>query len=424
MQVSMRFSSKFILTVIVIINVLFICLLQFLFLSRYPQKSSFSSSLFSSIPLASSSSNKTAGKSRSTDNKAVPFSDPNAIINFEERSDLTQGNRIKEAIKRPLRRPSMTKEQLMIIDEMKKKIAAQQATLNHISQEKDRNGNPIEILISPERFCQTSSPVINLARRLLVIMVTSHTQKARVRKTIRQTWADVPEVKSGQVHVVYLLGTTVKSDGQSQSLIEHEAKEYDDIIQGAFEDTYENLPAKTLMGLQWAATQCGSSFKFFMKTDSDVYVNIPKLATYLDGYRNWAKPYAMGRKWVNVKPIRLQLHKWFVPEHEYPGSTYPPYLGGSAYVITSVAIRMAFHEARSTKLVRLEDLFVGICFQKAGVQLDDEPRFRISLYNIVSRPCQIHSLFTLHGVKFFNFKLLKETQDHPNTCPNNGTSID
>ena len=312
-MVAVRCSSKYLLIIGVIINVLFIGLTQVLYISRYFKKSSRSSTSFSS-----SSTNKSTEIEKSRymfiDNRDVADLGPIFKIDIKNvsgtpmRPSIKQDH-IKEIIESSLKKPARTKEQMRKINELKEKIA-EEINFNPNFQGRHKNGNPVEIPISPEKFCRPSSTALTLARRLLVIMVTSHVKDVRVRKEIRQTWADVPEVNSGQVRVVHLLGTITENGGTTQSLIEHEAEDYDDIVQGAFKETYKNLTTKTLMGLQWASNQCGSSFKYFMKTDSDVYVNLPKLAEHLAGLKNWEKPHAFGRKWVNVKPIRSPLHKW------------------------------------------------------------------------------------------------------------------
>ena len=43
-----------------------------------------------------------------------------------------------------------------------------------------------------------------------------------------------------------------------------------------FQDTYRNLTLKTVMGLKWSAIFCPQA-KFVMKTDDDIFVNLPFL---------------------------------------------------------------------------------------------------------------------------------------------------
>ena len=43
-----------------------------------------------------------------------------------------------------------------------------------------------------------------------------------------------------------------------------------------FQDIYYNLTLKTVMGLKWSSIYC-SQAKYVMKTDDDIFVNVPLL---------------------------------------------------------------------------------------------------------------------------------------------------
>ena len=43
-----------------------------------------------------------------------------------------------------------------------------------------------------------------------------------------------------------------------------------------FQDIYYNLTLKTVMGLKWSSIYC-SQVKYVMKTDDDIFVNVPLL---------------------------------------------------------------------------------------------------------------------------------------------------
>ena len=43
-----------------------------------------------------------------------------------------------------------------------------------------------------------------------------------------------------------------------------------------FQDIYYNLTLKTVMGLKWCSIYCNQA-KYVMKTDDDIFVNIPLL---------------------------------------------------------------------------------------------------------------------------------------------------
>ena len=79
-----------------------------------------------------------------------------------------------------------------------------------------------------------------------------------------------------EIRIVFLLGKPEKK--QYQSSINFENKQYYDIVQGAFLDTYRNLSYKAVLGLRWVVENCGQA-KFNLKIDDDVVVNTLRLLT-------------------------------------------------------------------------------------------------------------------------------------------------
>ncbi len=59
-----------------------------------------------------------------------------------------------------------------------------------------------------------------------------------------------------------------------------EMKTHHDILQGDFEDKYENLPIKHTFGLKWVASQC-SHVRYLLKADDDIVMNLPYLQSIL-----------------------------------------------------------------------------------------------------------------------------------------------
>ena len=46
----------------------------------------------------------------------------------------------------------------------------------------------------------------------------------------------------------------------------------------SFQDSYHNLTLKTVMGLKWTSIFCPHA-QFILKTDDDIYVNVPLLTS-------------------------------------------------------------------------------------------------------------------------------------------------
>ena len=127
----------------------------------------------------------------------------------------------------------------------------------------------------------------------VVIVVFSSPKNIEKRSVIRSTWAEI-KVKDADsditnivlkgsygnskrlVKTVFLLG---KTDKETQNSTEIESEYYNDIVFGSFKDSYGNLTLKTKLGLKWAYKFC--KFKYYLKTDDDVFVYSKGLVKWL-----------------------------------------------------------------------------------------------------------------------------------------------
>lgn len=83
---------------------------------------------------------------------------------------------------------------------------------------------------------------------------------------------------------------------------------YNDIIQEGFLDSYNNLTVKSLMMLKWVNRYC-QAVQFLMKTDDDIYVNLPALIDMLrPAIRR--QNILIGSLICRAKPILDATNKW------------------------------------------------------------------------------------------------------------------
>lgn len=117
-------------------------------------------------------------------------------------------------------------------------------------------------------------------KTFLVILVTSRPADVEARQAIRLTWGSRRFWWGNQVLTLFLLGHGGKTEDSLALSIEDESILYGDIIRQEFLDTYNNLTLKTIMAFRWVTQFCPSA-RFFMKTDSDVFVNTGNLVKFL-----------------------------------------------------------------------------------------------------------------------------------------------
>ncbi len=105
---------------------------------------------------------------------------------------------------------------------------------------------------------------------LLLVLVASAVSHSDRRRAIRLSWGREEEQRRAGARVVFLLGAGGLDDQDDQ----------DDVLQEDFSDTYHNLTLKTVMGIKWASAACEGA-EFVMKTDDDIFLNLPLLAKAL-----------------------------------------------------------------------------------------------------------------------------------------------
>lgn len=132
-------------------------------------------------------------------------------------------------------------------------------------------------LIANEGVCRVPG-----AAPFLLILVCSALENLNQRNAIRESWGGLRQARGRRVQTLFLLGEPNSADPQavSQKKLEEESSAHGDILQATFLDTYRNLTLKTLSGLNWADKHCPTA-QYILKTDDDVFVNVPELVSEL-----------------------------------------------------------------------------------------------------------------------------------------------
>ena len=168
---------------------------------------------------------------------------------------------------------------------------------------------------------------------------------------------------------------------QEQRRIEIESKTYGDILQERFEDSYRNLTIKTMLLLKWYNQEC-SHVHYLLKADDDVFLNTNNLYQIVS--KNTKADILIGRLFCDTKPIRVQTSKWYVPESEYGRDTYPWYLEGPGYLMSSSTAQKLLRASGDVPLFLYEDVYLtGMVARAAGIH-----SFSVTLEILVIRLTQ------------------------------------
>ncbi|KAM4721658.1 beta-1,3-galactosyltransferase 2 [Rhinophrynus dorsalis] len=258
-------------------------------------------------------------------------------------------------------------------------------------------------------------------KTFLILLIAAEPRQIEARQAIRQTWGNESLALGIQIVRLFLLGLHANLNGLIQQAIVDESRQYHDIIQQEYLDTYYNLTIKTLMGMNWVATYC-SHVSYVMKTDSDMFVNteyliykllkpdLPPRTNYFTGYL--MRGYA---------PNRNRDSKWYMSPDLYPSERYPVFCSGTGYVFSGDLAEKIFKVSLSIRRLHLEDVYVGICLAKLRIDPVPPPNeFVFNHWRVSYSSCKYSHLITSH--QFQPGELIKYwshlQQNKHNACAN------
>ena len=158
--------------------------------------------------------------------------------------------------------------------------------------------------------------------------------------------------------------------------MQNESALYNDIVVFDFQDTYGNLTIKTLTSLHWAVNTFNTS-SYIFKVDDDVFSYVGDLLKLLKNKMNKSGNFLLGDCESNTKVNRNPHSKVYVSFHDYPDVTWPTFCFGTAYVISSLAVRHLLALTNETRLYHMEDVSLGLLARKSKhTQLLDVGRWK------------------------------------------------
>ncbi|XP_053621211.1 uncharacterized protein LOC128681387 isoform X2 [Plodia interpunctella] len=210
-----------------------------------------------------------------------------------------------------------------------------------------------------------------------------------------------PHHKKPDFKVVFLLGMPSGRNAISiQEKIDKEVKKYRDVVQERFVDSYKNLSLKSTMMLKWFVNNCYESVRYILKTDDDMYIDVPHVVfnlntrskvfddSLVDG--NTDKEYLITGSLISKgEPQRNSKKKWYSPWNVYSEHYYPLYVAGAAYVLSAPAVHALYKAALSTRFYHIEDVFItGICAVRSHPRIvpENDPTFTYHLHDTQCMP--------------------------------------
>ncbi|OXA60286.1 beta-1,3-galactosyltransferase 5 [Folsomia candida] len=261
---------------------------------------------------------------------------------------------------------------------------------------------PVQVLLSPRTNGTDFKP-------LIVIMITSMAESILQRQEVRRTW--MQWTKRFRVQALFFLGLDEDAPNFQDiySDLVHEQQVYGDLVVIKFQEGYYRLTAKTLRMLEWFLQFYKGTEdrpKFLVKTDHDVFVNVPNLLRHMYSSETWTSMrqngYYFGGHIIKKAGVNLNATtKWFVsPDYWYPARKfYPHFLSGPFYIMSSNILEKLFNGSFTVPLYPFEDVYLtGMLRQKVNLKLTQVDNLQLlSVPNMEELRNMIagHSIFSL-----------------------------
>ena len=255
---------------------------------------------------------------------------------------------------------------------------------------------PYSYLLNAPNVCRSRTGLRNVE---LLMLVTSAPDNRDRRDAIRRTWLSGTKSNlDSPVRSVFLLGYSNRSNLEK---LTEENEKHNDIVLQDFNDVYENLTLKTLMGFEWVGRFCLFA-KFIMKTDDDMFVNTTNILHLMREKRFIRRPYKIvGQCKMSNKPFRDPKSKWYVTWSQYPESVYPEFCTGTGYVMSIILTLNIVRISPNVPFFPFEDVYIGLCARELGYVVHDIERFKTKNAPVPILGCDKYrsaKTYTIHQV--------------------------
>ncbi|XP_033760837.1 beta-1,3-galactosyltransferase 1-like [Pecten maximus] len=227
-------------------------------------------------------------------------------------------------------------------------------------------------------------------RHSVLIVVKSHVLNTNQRLAIRHVWKDAHDKR---VRLVFMLGAH-SLEGE-QWRVEKEVKLYDDIVQGNFIDSFNNLTYKLLMGLDWINSHCRQA-DMLLFFDDDFYVFPNEILDFLRRLPNQRNLF-IGKVIKNQRVNDIRTLRKNPKFRNYMFKEIPTYVNGGSYVMSQETAKN-FHTAFPyVKYFEIDDIYLGIVAQKLDIHPQQDSRFDTSNPQALAYECSHYPPRLLKG---------------------------
>ncbi|XP_012694889.1 N-acetyllactosaminide beta-1,3-N-acetylglucosaminyltransferase 3 [Clupea harengus] len=206
----------------------------------------------------------------------------------------------------------------------------------------------------------------------LLLVIKSSPPNYDRREVLRKTWAEERQHRGRWIRRIFISGVSDTGFERQRlnKMLQLENQQYNDVLQWDFEDTFFNLTLKQVLFMEWMEQRCPGAH-FMLNGDDDIFANTDNMVEYLrdlpddnDGNKHLYVGHLI--RWVG--PIREKWSKYYVPVQVQESESYPPYCGGGGFILSGYTLRIIYQMSHSIPLLPIDDVYMGMCLEKAGLE--------------------------------------------------------
>ncbi|KAG7513611.1 N-acetyllactosaminide beta-1,3-N-acetylglucosaminyltransferase 3 [Solea senegalensis] len=237
----------------------------------------------------------------------------------------------------------------------------------------------------------------------LLLVIKSSPGNYERREVLRKTWAKERLHNGKKIHRVFISGTTDTGFEKlrQNKLLEMEHREYNDILQWDFVDTFLNLTLKQILFLEWMERNCPNA-RFLLNGDDDVFANTDNMVEYLQSLKdNDGGKHLFAGSLMSGDPIRNPNSKYYVPV-QVEINSFPIYCSGGGFLLSGYTAMVIYKMSQSIPILPIDDVYMGMCLAKAGLKPSNHIGVKTFGVNIPSTkldqydPCYYKDMLLVH----------------------------
>lgn len=267
------------------------------------------------------------------------------------------------------------------------------------------NSNDYQQLINLKNFTFTIINECGNSNLILLVLIHSHPNNFDKRQAIRRTWGQNNKI------VKTLFMTAFIEDVNIEEKLYEEHKTYGDLVQGSFTEHYKNLTYKHVMLFKYAIYHCPQA-QYILKTDDDVFVNMPVMMYFLQmDFLAYGGSKMLACSLMYGNPALRGESKWKVTFEEYSERLYPTHCSGFAILYSSHVIFQLYKEAQRTKYFWIDDAHItGVIAQKVNITHFDVRDLMLNQEE-TSNPSKIKKIFFFSDINA-NIEKIEQLWSH------------